>query len=78
MSSYGPETITLYQSNKDCKYYVQDYTGSKGIGRSGATVKVYQGSKEPVTYTAPAGSSADKWNVFEIKNGVIKDINTVE
>ncbi len=86
-TGYGPETITFTISgNADCvKYYVHDYSnkennGSYALSYSNAKVMVYGGiyTSEPKVYCIPIGKSGTIWNVFEIKNSKIVDIDRIE
>jgi uncharacterized protein YfaP (DUF2135 family)/uncharacterized protein YjbI with pentapeptide repeats len=82
-TSYGPETITLdADSTGSYKYSVFDYTdqsatSSNLLSNSGAKVSVYKGNTLVKTYIIPTNKVGDKWNVFEIKNGEIVDVNTI-
>ena len=81
-SSYGPETITIYDLNTSYIYAVYDYSSggslnSSMLAESGATIKVYTyGSSSPKTFTLPSGNGT-WWHVFRIDNGVITPINTM-
>ena len=69
-SSYGPETITVYQEhNGTYVYAVHDYTNrgsssSTALSNSGAQVKVYRGSKLLMTYNVPTNQGGTLWTVF--------------
>lgn len=71
---YGPETITLYDNGGTYRYYVHRFAGSGTIFSSGATVKIYTSSSQPIVITPPSGASED-WKVFDIKDGNIVNIN---
>ncbi|MDO5518409.1 MAG: hypothetical protein Q4F66_12720, partial [Clostridium sp.] len=82
-SSYGPETTTIYNLGTGIyRYSVHDYTNgsssnSSALANSGATVDVYKGSTSLGHYTVPANQNGTLWTVFEIRNGQIYPINTV-
>ncbi len=81
ISSYGPETITIYKMVEG-KYYfsVHHYAGSSSLPYSGACVKVYGDNALLKTFTAPSGTASSKyyWHVFSIDGttGVISGINS--
>lgn len=71
-TSYGPETVTLYQMNQTgtYSYYVHDYTNggssdSKALSNSGAKVAVYIGNTLYGTYNVPANAGGTVWHVFD-------------
>ena len=74
IDGYGPETITLSKPDGTYRYRVHRFSLNGSLGMSGAVVKVYSGSSEPITITVP--SDCDEWwDVFTIENGEIKNIN---
>lgn len=76
-NGYGPETITIYDTQSTWIYGVQDYTHTEmGIADSGVTVKVYIPGKTPKIYTAPTGDGA-YWTVCKISNGEVTDIDNL-
>ncbi len=78
-SSYGPETITIYDLNTSYIYAVYDYSSggslsSSMLTESAAVIKVYTyGSDTPRTFTLPRGEGT-WWHVFRIRNGTIRPI----
>lgn len=79
MSSYGPETITIYeQTDGAYRYSVNNYSGGGNtvLPNSSAQVKVYQGSTIS-TFNVPASQSGTLWTVFELNGSVITPINTI-
>lgn len=77
----GPETITVSQMNPDEKYefYVYNYSSngaknSDALGKSEAVVKLYLSNGEMMQYSVPSGTGT-VWNVFNIVNGEVKEIN---
>lgn len=70
-SSYGPETITIYNpANGTYRYSVFDYSNrgkkrSRGLERSNAQVKVYGENKLLMSFDVPSGKG-NCWHVFEI------------
>lgn len=73
-SSYGPETITIHDTSGEMDYIVVDYTGTTGVGRSGAEVKVYKGDQLLMTVTPPLDMGLG-WRVVHISNGEVTLIN---
>lgn len=77
-NGYGPETITLYDTNGSFEYKVHRYSSDGDLASSGATVKIYTAnSSTPIVVTVPAGVDREWWTVCRIENGEIKDINGV-
>lgn len=78
MDGYGPETVTIHNTNGKFKYVVHDYRGEGIMNYSEATVKVYMpGSDAPVEYTV-IPDAENFWTVFEIDHGEITAINSPE
>ena len=81
-SSYGPETITIYDLNTSYIYAVYDYSSggslnSSQLSRSLATIQVYTyGNAAPRVFTLPTGEGT-WWHVFRIDNGVITPIQKI-
>ena len=81
-SSYGPETITIYDLNTSYVYCVYDYSSGGNpdhsmLDRSQAVIKVYTyGSSVPRVFELPRGTGT-WWNVFKINNGIIVPIQTI-
>lgn len=87
VSSYGPETVTVlkYTTSGTYKYNVFNYTGSwmndeneKDLSKSSAKVELYKGSALVQTYNVPTNKVGNMWKVFEVVDGEIKTINSVE
>ena len=78
-TSYGPETITLDPYTEDAYYYyVHNFSMDDEIQNSRAVVKLYKGSTLLDTYTVPEGGPEGLyWNVFAVKDGKIKEKNTI-
>ena len=84
IDSYGPETITIVKKKQGQKYLyaVHNYTdgekpNSKGLGTSGATVRIYIGQTLVRTYKATPQKRGNIWVVFGIdENGAFRDINS--
>ena len=75
---YGPETITISQSNAtEYKYTVRNYSGSPSITESNAKVVVYSGNSIVGTYYVPTTGTGRTWDVFKIVNGQIVPINAI-
>ena len=77
-SSYGPETITVYQAMPGVyQYWVYNFSGDPDITTSEANVKIYNGTQLLNNYdipTAPEGWRA--WHVFDI-NVLTNTIQTI-
>lgn len=74
IDGYGPETITLSKPDGTYRYRVHRFSLNGSLAMSGAVVKVYSSSSEPITISVP--SDCDEWwDVFTIENGEIKNIN---
>lgn len=73
---YGPETITLSKTSGDFSYYIQRFSHDSSIGESGATIKIYEGSSSAPTVVTPPDDVDDViWNVCDVKNGRIENLN---
>lgn len=87
VTSYGPEVTTIYiLTPGEYKFLVHDYTnytasGSTGLARSGATVKVYINNSSTPNYTFRVNTQAvgTVWNVFtmNISNNGNISVNTI-
>ena len=78
-SSYGPETITIYQAQPGTyTYSVYNYSGELNISESGATVEVYGESGLIQEWNVPDGDGR-WWNVFTLdgSTGQINVINSI-
>lgn len=86
-SSYGPETVTVYQLNDTgtYSYYVYDYTNGGEdydieLGEiSRAKVKVYNQGSLIATFSVPSGEEGDCWHVFDYDaaTNTITPVNTM-
>ncbi|WP_353571925.1 ricin-type beta-trefoil lectin domain protein [Candidatus Albibeggiatoa sp. nov. BB20] len=79
--SYGPETITLAQTNLAgvYRYSVHDYSNrnsssSKGLANAGAQVNIYNEYGLIATLNVP-NQSGTLWTVFEIREGQLRLVN---
>ena len=84
-TSYGPETITIYQGVDGVyTYFVHDYTNrysgsSSALSMSGATVRVYQRDGLTATYHIPTGIVGTTWTVFRIhSDGTLEPVNAID
>lgn len=83
MSSYGPETITIYQQFDGIyRYSVHDYSNkdsssSTALSNSSAQAKVYRGSNLVATFNVPPNKGGTLWTVFEMSGDTITPINTM-
>lgn len=78
-SSYGPETITVYDTTQDFTYYVHDFSDTGTMfSRQDVTVKVYlPGQSAPEVYVIPLSYSENRgWCVFSWVDGRIITQNT--
>lgn len=82
-SSYGPETITINQTESGIySYYVHDYSNrhssySTAMSNSGAKVQLYNGNTLMYTIDIPTNQSGTVWHVFDYDSntGLITLIN---
>lgn len=74
VTSYGPETVTLYDTAGSYEFIVDDFTNSGNASTSGATVKIYVGDTLYTTVSI-AGGIADQWHVCTVVDGVITVTN---
>jgi carboxypeptidase family protein len=83
VTSYGPETITIYQQIDGVyRYSVHDYTNgnsssSTALSNSCAQVRVYRGSDLVATFNVPFNQGGTLWTVFELSGVEITPINTM-
>lgn len=84
ITSYGPETTSLYQKNESGTYsfYVHDYSNggnseSTAMSQSGAIVEVYLDGQLYKTYPVPTGKTGVNWHVFDYDaaTNTITDVN---
>lgn len=83
--SYGPETITLIQLFDEGVYHyaVHDFTNrnstnSTALSMSGAKIVVYHNNEAAKVYHVPVNKVGTVWNVFDIRDGQIVPVNTME
>lgn len=83
VSSYGPETVSIYQlSSGVYRYSVHDYSNknadySLALSNSTAQVRVYQGSTLIANFNVPSNTEGTLWTVFEMSNGQIMPVNVL-
>ncbi len=85
-SGYGPETVTVTVKVDDSmtyQYYVHDFSNrnnysSSALSFSLAKVTLYSGNKQLKVYSVPIDEVGTRWNVFNIVNGKVIDVNTIE
>ncbi len=75
---YGPETITLHNTNGKYEYKIHRYTPFGRLADSGATVKIYTSDSNPITLTVPDNVDDEWWTVCTVENGEVKDLNGKE
>lgn len=80
VSSYGPETITIYNMNATgiYSYYVHNYSDgndstSTRLSTSGARIQVYDGTTLIASYNVPVNRAGTIWHVFDY-NAATKQI----
>ena len=82
-TSFGPETVTLYvPSSGVFRYSVHNYTYRKDVSgnnlaSSGALAAVYRGNTLVAVFPVP-NKYGSVWNVFEVRDGLIVPLNTME
>ncbi len=82
VSSYGPETITIYQSKPGIyRYAVHDFTAfdsnsTPTITSSSAKVDVYSSTGLLKSYKVPSTGAGRCWEVFSL-NGVTGEMTTI-
>ena len=82
VSSYGPETITIYEQVPGLyRYSVHDYTNrhetySTGLANSGAQVRVYRGAMLIREFNVPSGHGT-LWTVFELDGVALTPVNVM-
>lgn len=84
-SSYGPETVTVSETETgNYSYFVHDYTNgwsgkSNALSKSGATVQVFVGNTLKYTIHIPENKEGVTWQVFDFDSTSKKFslINTV-
>jgi len=80
MESYGPETITIYQSHPGIyHYYVQNYSGTPALTTSDAKVEIFSATGLIKSYNIPISGKGKYWQVFSYDSttGDITTINTL-
>jgi hypothetical protein len=83
MTSYGPETTTIYdQVDGVYRYSVHDFTNrsstsSDALSNSQAQVIVYRGGEIAATFNVPTNEEGTLWTVFELDGDTITPINTM-
>lgn len=86
VTSYGPETVTVYKPNiGKYTYYVHDYTNrgstsSTALANSGAYIQVFKGTSNSAIYTFNVpNAQGTLWKVFEYDSATsaVTPINTM-
>lgn len=73
---FGPETVTLYDTNGTYEYKIHRFSSDGDLALSGATVKIYtSNSSNPIIVTVPDDVDSEWWTVCTVKDGEIKNIN---
>jgi len=77
LSSYGPETVTIYnQIDGTYRFSVHNYTNrsdssSTALSNSEAQVRIYKGSGLLETFNVPTNKGGTLWTVFEMNGTTI-------
>lgn len=83
VTSYGPETITIYQQLSGVyRYSVHNFSdgwssSSYSLSASGAKVVVYGSNGILATFNVPTNRGGTLWTVFELNGTVITPVNTM-
>ena len=79
VTSYGPETITIYQQfDGTYRYSVHLFSGSGSLTTtSGAHVAVYRGNDLWWDFDVPSTGTGRVWTVFEMNGTEIREIGTI-
>ncbi|RKQ28560.1 carboxypeptidase regulatory-like domain-containing protein [Oceanobacillus halophilus] len=87
VSSYGPETVTVINKMQmgTYTYAIHNYTGrylnennQLDLSNSDARVQIYREDTLLATFNVPVDQVGNSWRVFEIRDGEIVPINTIE
>ncbi len=81
MSSYGPETITVYQSFEGTyRFYVQNYSSSSQFNDCGARVQIYNEGGIIGDIVIPVTGDGNYWNVCSVDGttGAVTVINEIQ
>ena len=71
----GPETTTIYDTNGEYEFVVNDFNRTGQLGVMGATVKIYTGTdSSPIIVEVPSDVQ-NIWEVCTIKNGQVEVTN---
>jgi hypothetical protein len=84
-TGYGPETITITQTDNNAVYhiYIHDYSNrnqknSLRLSRSQAVVRIYNNNTLAESYTITPGKTGTTWRICGIINGKIEVLDTYE
>lgn len=83
-SSFGPETVTVLNRVNEGTYtyavhnYTDRFNSNLNLSNSNATVRLYSGDVLLATYNVPIDKTGNVWRVFEIRNGAIVPINSID
>ena len=77
-SSYGPETITITDTQSGTYiYYVHKWSSSGSLTTSDAEVKVYDSGGLLETISVPSSGTGDYWNVARLGGSTLTVVNTI-
>jgi len=75
-SSYGPETITIYQPFPGTyRYYVHNYNGRPPLTASDAKVEIFSAKGLLKSYNVPISGTGNYWQVFSYNSSTKKNHN---
>ncbi|MDP8208514.1 MAG: carboxypeptidase regulatory-like domain-containing protein [Candidatus Electryonea clarkiae] len=84
VSSFGPETITIYrfftdENDTQYRYYIHNYSGSPDFTNSGAYVEIWTGEGRISTISVPTQGSGTYWYICDIdgSDGSIEVVNEI-
>jgi hypothetical protein len=84
-SGYGPETVTITQTDNNAVYhiYIHDYSNrnqknSLRLSRSQAAVRIYNNNTLTERYTVTPGKAGTIWRVCGIIQGKVEALDTYE
>ncbi|MFH1422137.1 MAG: carboxypeptidase regulatory-like domain-containing protein [Planctomycetota bacterium] len=81
ITSYGPETTTIYQQIDGIyRFSIHDYSNkysasSYALSNSGAQIRVYRGENLIANFSVPSNQGGTLWTVFEMSGETITSVN---
>jgi hypothetical protein len=81
LSSYGPETTTIYRSTGGIyRFSVHNYSNESPFSTSGGKVRLYKGAVLLASFNAPtSAATGNVWTVFELdtRTDMVAPKNTI-